>query len=91
MHVQVIAIAPTVRQTKSLTNLCGGNWYKANPDGSYTFCFDFKTKREAGQWLRARAHCLAFDSGELSKMLSEIRRYDMLTVDAVTARIQRMK
>lgn len=89
MRVQIVSTVPTVYQIQSLKTLIGGNWYQSNPDGSFTFTFDFMTKREAAQWLRERAHCLADSSAELRAMLADIIKYDQLTYDAATARIQR--
>ena len=89
MRVQIISTVPSDRQRLRLESLIGGKWYQQNPDGSLTFTFDFMTKREAAQWLRERAHCLAFDSVELREMLTEIAKRDQLTVDAITARIYR--
>ncbi len=91
MHVQIVATAPTFYQTNSLRALCGGTWYKANPDGSFQFNFEFMTKREALQWLIDRAERLAYDSVELKEMISEVKNYGQLTYDCITARIQKNK
>jgi hypothetical protein len=89
MRVQITASAVTVYQTKSLANLCGLGCLR-NPDGSYSYCFEYQTKREAIQWLIGRAYGLAYDSKELSEMIAQIKKYGQLTVDATTARIERI-
>lgn len=90
MHCQIIATAPASR-IKAITLLTGRRPTIMNPDMSLTFTWDFFTKREACQWLRARAEELAFNSIELREFEAEITKYSQLTVDGVTARIQRNK
>ena len=91
MHVKVVATASTSVEKKAFQNLIFPLPYTKKPDGSFEFCFEYKTKREASQFLRKQAHMLAFNSIEQREFMDEIKKYDRLTVDAVTARIERNK
>lgn len=90
MHCQIIATAPASR-IKALTLLTGRRPNIINPDNSLTFTWDCFSKRDAIQWMRDQATGLAFNSIELIEFFDEIKKYNTLTVDGVTARIQRNK
>lgn len=90
MHVQVIATAPASR-VEALTLLTGRRPNIINPDNSLTFTWDCFSKRDAIQWMRDQATSLAFNSIELLEFFDEIKKHSTLTVDGVTARIQRNK
>jgi hypothetical protein len=90
MHCQIIATAP-ISRIKALTLLTGRRPNIINPDNSLTFTWDYFSKREALQWMRHQAECLAFNSIELLEFFDEIKKHSTLTVDGVTARIQRNK
>ena len=83
MKVRVTATAPTIYQMNSLKTLIGSMPYKKHPDGSFYFGHEFPTKREASQWMKERAHAIAYDAPELKDMLAEINKYDTLTADGV--------
>lgn len=89
MKVIITAKAATGYQLNSLgfLNMDG----KQYPDGSYRAWKEFKTRREAGDYLRTRAKIYNDKTGqgekELREMLADIRK-GYLTMDAVTAYIE---
>ena len=79
MKIRVTASVPTIYQMNSLKTLIGSMPFETNPDGSFSFSYEFPAKREASQWMK------------LKEMLAEINKYDTLTADTLTIRIEAIK
>ncbi len=91
MKIRVTASVPTIYQMNSLKTLIGSMPFETNPDGSFSFSYEFPTKREASQWMKERAHSIAYDAPELKDMLAEINKYDTLTADGVAIFMEKTK
>lgn len=90
MQVQIIATAPTSYQLNSLRALAGSFTTAANPDGSFELRATFDTRAEAIEHLKDRAYRIYDDRVEYREAIAEINRYNMLTYDCLTARIERI-
>lgn len=88
MKVIITATAPTSYQLNSLRAF--GINYKENGNGSFTATQEFNSKPEAVAFLKNRAEMYFEDSRELRDAKRDIR-LGCLTLDAVTARIERLE
>jgi hypothetical protein len=91
MSFQITATAPTTYQISSLSAFNLNN--KKNGNGSHTGTLDCETEKEAKEYLKKRADMYNSEDPEgteekLSEMYNSIDQYGMLTLDAVTARIE---
>lgn len=87
-HV-ITATAPTVYQSRSLTSFGIGN--KALGNGSYVGKMEFFSLEQAKKHLVDRANMYFDDEKELENAIDDIEKYNCLTLDAVTARIDEIE
>lgn len=82
----ITAIAPTIYQIRSLSAF--GLEVKAHKSGSYSIEQEFETKEEAIEFLKNRAYQYYDEfEGQADEHIEGIEKSGMLTIDAVTARI----
>jgi hypothetical protein len=91
MTYTIKATAPTAYQVSSLSAFNIG--VKKNGNGSYSGEQAFETKEAAEQYLIKRADIYNDQDPEgteekLAEMHNDIKQYGLLTLDAVTARIE---
>lgn len=91
MTYTIKATAPTAYQLQSLIAFAIGS--DKNGNGSFTGEKEFDTDEEAKEYLKGRASVYNDEDPcgsdeRLAKMYANIDRYGMLTLDAVTARIE---
>jgi hypothetical protein len=85
---KVIATAPTVYQSDSVRQfgspilLCG--------DGRQIFSRAFDTQEQAKEYLKERALMYYDTDEEVADAMDDIEKYCCLTIDAVTASIERI-
>ena len=89
---RITAIAPTVYQSKSASRF---GQTRAVGNGSYIFQMDFETREEAEAYLEKRADYYweadGFTEEEHEEAIEDIKKYGMLTIDAVTGRIDEVE
>ncbi len=83
---KVVAIAPTSYQFSSMLSF--GTPYRKS-GGRFIAEQEFDTEEEAKDYLRDRADMYYDDEQGLNNALYEINKYGFLTLDAVTASIER--
>lgn len=83
--IKITAKVPTVYQLNSI-NRFGMNVKKLG-NGSFYADESFVSKEEAIAYLEKRAEMYADTEQELDELLSEIKQYEQLTLDACTAEI----
>ena len=92
--IRISATAPTTYQLQSLRHF--GMEVKKNGNGSYTAHQDFDTEDEAKEYLKSRAQ-MYFDGNSdndeanLIEAFDSIENYGVLTLDAVTGRIEEIE
>ncbi len=90
MSVKITATAPTVYQKRSLSffNLNEVN----NGNGSFTGTMNFASEEDAKDYLISRAE-MYYDEyeGQVEEHIQDIEKYGVLTIDAVTARIEEIE
>jgi accessory colonization factor AcfC len=90
---KVTATAPTTYQLNSVRAF--GYNIKSLSNGSHIFEQEFQTEQEAKEYLTQRAHIYWENSNaseeELREMLSDVEKYRMLTLDAVTGRVEEIE
>jgi hypothetical protein len=90
---KVTATAPTTYQFNSVKRF--GYNVKSLGNGSHRFEQEFETEQEAKEYLIERANMYWENSDmseqELKEMLSDIEKYGMLTLDAVTGRVEEIE
>lgn len=93
MKTRITATAPTVYQSRSLAAFGMSINPVKNLDGSYTAEEEFESYEEAKKYLIQKAHGWynSHDTTEeeLNEMLADIEIYGNLTLDAVTASIEK--
>lgn len=87
---KIIATAPTVYQKRSLSHFNLNE--KANGNGSFIGTMEFAYEEEAKEYLITRAE-MYYDEyeGQVDEHLNDIKEYGVLTIDAVTARIEKIE
>lgn len=90
MTHKITATAPTVYQKRSLSFFNLNE--KANGNGSFTGTMDFNSEEAAKDYLISRAE-MYYDEyeGQVDEHIEDIKKYGVLTIDAVTARIEEIE
>ena len=87
---KISATAPTAYQYNSLSRF--GMKIKKNGNGSFSSEQLFDSEEEAKDYLVERAERYYGEyEGQVDEHLQEIKKYGMLTIDAVTARIDEVE
>lgn len=90
---RITAIAPTTYQLRSVRAF--GSPVASLGNGSHIFQMDFDTREDAEAYLEKRADYYweadGFTEEEREEAVSDIKKYGMLTIDAVTGRIDEVE
>jgi len=85
---KVIATAPTTYQLNSVRQF--GSPITSHKDGSHVFSQSFETEERAKEYLKERAHLYYNNTEEeLNEAIDDIEMYGCLSIDAVTASIEK--
>lgn len=90
MTHRITATAPTVYQKRSLSFFNLNE--KENGNGSFKGTMDFASEEDAKNYLIDRAQ-MYYDEfeGQVDEHIEDIEKYGVLTIDAVTARIEEIE
>jgi hypothetical protein len=90
MTYRIVATAPTVYQKRSLSFFNLNE--KAIGNGSFVGTMSFNSVQDAKNYLNLRAE-MYYDEyeGQVNEYLEDIEKYGVLTIDAVTARIEEVE
>jgi hypothetical protein len=86
---KVIATAPTIYQLTSVRQF--GSPIISHGNGSHIFVQSFETEEEAKEYLKHRASLYYDTEAELDEAMYDIDEYGSLSIDAVTASIERVE